>query len=91
MGQFGVGNSATLFGFVLLCHQLGAFAGSYGAGVLREATGSCDLWWWLAAALGIVAAALHLGISDRPAARSGDAEPEHADAGVRLGGASAAG
>ncbi|WP_428119523.1 MFS transporter [Candidatus Poriferisodalis sp.] len=69
LGQFGVRNAGTLFGFVFLCHQIGAFAGSYGAGVLREATGSYDLWWWLAAALGIVAAALHLAISDQPAAR----------------------
>lgn len=67
LGQFGLRHSGTLFGFVFLSHQIGAFAGSYGAGAIREATGSYDAWWWLAAALGIVAALLHMGISDRPA------------------------
>ena len=66
LGQFGVGNSGTLFGFVFLSHQVGAFLGSWGAGEIRELTGSYDLWWWLAAALGVMAAVIHFGISDEP-------------------------
>ena len=86
LGQFGVRNAGTLFGVVFLSHQIGAFAGSYGAGVLREVTGSYDLWWWLAAALGIVAAALHLAISENPAPR----EPTNAAPAGSLPGAQAA-
>ncbi len=66
LGQFGVRNAGTLIGFVFLSHQVGAFLGSWGAGEIRELTGSYDLWWWLAAALGVMAAAIHFSISDEP-------------------------
>lgn len=66
LGQFGVRSAGTLFGFVFLSHQVGAFLGSWGAGAVRELTGSYDLWWWLAAALGVMAAVIHLSISDEP-------------------------
>ena len=69
LGQFGLRNAGTLFGFVFLSHQLGAFAGAYGGGWVREATGSYDLWWWLAAILSIGAAAIHFAISERPVPR----------------------
>lgn len=67
LGQFGVRRAGTLFGFVFLSHQVGAFLGSWGGGEIRELTGSYDLWWWLAAALGIAAAAIHFSISEEPA------------------------
>ena len=70
LGQFGLRNAGTLFGFVFLSHQVGAFAGAYGGGWVREATGSYDLWWWLAAILSIGAAAIHFAISERPAPRA---------------------
>lgn len=66
LGQFGVRNAGTLFGFVFFSHQVGAFLGSWGAGEIRELTGSYDLWWWLAAALGVMAAAIHFRISEQP-------------------------
>lgn len=82
LGQFGIRNAGTLFGFVFLSHQLGAFAGAYGGGLIREITGSYDLWWWLCAALGVFAALVHFRISEQPAPRqsgslgpSGDASP----------------
>ena len=78
LGQFGVGNAGTLFGFVFLSHQVGAFAGAYGGGWLREATGSYDLWWWLAAMLSIGAAAIHFAISERPARRPAPQPIAHA-------------
>ena len=65
LGQFGVQNAGTLFGFVFLSHQVGAFLGSWGAGAIRELTGSYDLWWWLAAALGVMAAAIHFRIAEQ--------------------------
>ena len=67
LGQFGLRNAGTLFGFVFLSHQVGAFAGAYGGGWVREATGSYDLWWWLAAILSIGAAAIHFRISEERA------------------------
>jgi len=67
LGQFGVRRAGTLFGFVFLSHQVGAFLGSWGGGEIRELTGSYDLWWWLAAALGVAAAAIHFSISEEPA------------------------
>ena len=67
LGQFGVHRAGTLFGFVFLSHQIGAFLGAWGGGVIRELTGSYDLWWWLAAALGVAAAAIHFSISEEPA------------------------
>ena len=73
LGQFGVRRAGTLFGFVFLSHQIGAFLGSWGGGEIRELTGSYDLWWWLAAALGVAAAAVHFSISEEPA----PALPEH--------------
>ncbi len=35
LGQFGLRNAGTLFGFVFLSHQVGAFAGAYGGGWRR--------------------------------------------------------
>lgn len=67
LGQFGARNAGTLFGFVFLSHQLGAFAGAYGGGLVREITGSYDLWWGTCAVLGIIAALVHFQISERPA------------------------
>lgn len=72
LGQFGVRSAGTLFGFVFLSHQVGAFLGSWGAGEIRELTGSYDLWWWLAAALGVMAAVIHFSISDEPVRSSQD-------------------
>lgn len=67
MAQFGLKHAGTLFGVVFFTHQLGAFAGSYGGGAIREAAGSYEAWWWLSAALSVVAALLHLMIDDGPA------------------------
>ena len=67
MSQFGLQHAGTLFGLVFLSHQLGAFAGSYGGGAIREAVGSYDAWWWLSVALAAVAALLHWFIDEGPA------------------------
>ena len=62
---FGVRWINTLFGFVFLGHQVGAFLGVWLGGVVFEATRSYDLVWIAAMALGVVAAALHWAIDDR--------------------------
>ena len=64
--QFGPTNAGILFGFVFLSHQVGAFVGSYGAGLYRDAYGSYGGYWWLAALLGLGAAVIHLFVDEGP-------------------------
>ncbi|HCJ85835.1 MAG TPA: MFS transporter [Acidimicrobiaceae bacterium] len=64
--QFGPEHAGILFGFVFLSHQIGAFIGSYGAGLYRDAYGSYSGYWWLASILGIGAAVVHLFIDEGP-------------------------
>lgn len=61
---FGVGNMATLFGLVMLMHQMGGFVGTYLAGRVFEATGSFDLIWYMDAALAVFSALIHLPIRE---------------------------
>ena len=65
--QFGTTHSGTLFGIVFLSHQMGAFVGVVAGGVLADRTGSYSLVWWIAVALAVAAALLHLLIDERPA------------------------
>lgn len=65
--QFGTMHSGTLFGFVFLSHQFGAFIGVWLGGVLADRTGSYLVVWWIAVSLGVLAAVLHLFIDDKPA------------------------
>ncbi|WP_043517274.1 MFS transporter [Achromobacter arsenitoxydans] len=67
---FGVRYITTLFGFVFFGHQLGSFMGVWLGGVVFEATGSYDLIWLGAMALGVLSAALHWPIDDREIQRS---------------------
>jgi predicted MFS family arabinose efflux permease len=57
---------ATLFGIVLLSHQVGGFLGAYFGGVAFEATGSYDWMWYADIALALGAALVHLPIRERP-------------------------
>ena len=61
---FGIRYLATLFGIVFLGHQLGSFLGAWLGGYVYDATGNYDIVWWIAVALGIVAAALHWPIRE---------------------------
>jgi predicted MFS family arabinose efflux permease len=61
---------ATLFGIVMLSHQIGGFLGAYLGGKAFTATGSYDWMWWADIALALFAAAVHLPIREariRPA------------------------
>ena len=64
--QFGPTNAGTLFGFVFLSHQIGAFIGTYGAGLVRDAVGSYELFWWISSFLGFTAAIIHMYIDESP-------------------------
>lgn len=60
---------ATLFGIVMLSHQIGAALGAWMGGVSVDMTGSYDAVWWAAIGLALFAAALHWPINDQPLAR----------------------
>lgn len=60
---FGPKNLASLFGFVMFSHQIGAFFGSWWGGLIFDATGSYDLALIISAALGLFAAFVHLPIT----------------------------
>ena len=57
---------ATLFGLVMLSHQIGGFLGAYLGGKAFTATGSYDWMWWADIALALFAAAVHLPIREKP-------------------------
>jgi predicted MFS family arabinose efflux permease len=63
-GLFGPRYLGMLFGVVFFSHQVGAFLGAWLGGVIYDATLSYDIMWMATAGLGIVAALVHLPISD---------------------------
>ena len=63
---FGSRYLSTLYGVVFFSHQIGSFMGVWLAGRLYDATGSYDVVWWMAIALGVLATLVHLPIADRP-------------------------
>ena len=70
---FGLSHMATLFGVVMLSHQVGGFFGAWLGGKVFESTGSFDLVWMIDIALAVAAALAHLPIREahlprRPAA-----------------------
>jgi len=70
VGQiFGTRYVTTLFGFVFLGHQLGAFLGIWLAGAVFDATKSYSQIWWVSIALGVIAGLLHLPVNDKAAVR----------------------
>jgi predicted MFS family arabinose efflux permease len=60
---------ATLFGIVMLSHQVGAFLGAWLGGMLFERTGSYDTMWVIDIALAAGAALIHLPIKEERALR----------------------
>jgi predicted MFS family arabinose efflux permease len=61
---FGVQYLSMLGGFVFLSHQLGSFLGAWLGGRLYDMTGSYDIVWWIAVALGVFAALVHLPVRE---------------------------
>ncbi|HKY94181.1 MAG TPA: MFS transporter [Kiloniellales bacterium] len=67
VGQiFGPRYMATLFGFVLFSHQIGAFFGAWLGGWSYDVYGNYDVVWHASIALGVGAALLHWPIADKP-------------------------
>lgn len=67
---FGVKYLSMLGGSVFFSHQLGSFAGVWLGGYLYDRTGSYDIVWYIAIALGIFAALINLPVREAPIARS---------------------
>jgi MFS family permease len=61
---FGTANMATLFGVVMLTHQIGGFLGAWMGGRVFEATGSFNWVWYVDIVLAIGAALIHLPIRE---------------------------
>jgi MFS family permease len=61
---FGVAHFSMLGGFVFFSHQIGSFMGVWLGGVLYDKTGSYDIVWVIAIALGIFAALINLPVKE---------------------------
>ncbi len=61
---FGTAHMGTLFGLVMVSHQVGGFLGAWLGGKAFEATGNYDWMWWADIALCLFAAAVHLPIRE---------------------------
>lgn len=67
---FGPANMATLFGIVMLTHQVGGFLGAWLGGKVFEATGNYDWVWYIDIVLAVGAALIHLPIREARPART---------------------
>lgn len=67
---FGAQHLSMLGGFVFLSHQIGSFLGVWLGGRLYDATGSYDIVWWLAVALGVMAMVANLPVRETPILRT---------------------
>lgn len=70
---FGPSNMATLFGLVMLTHQIGGFLGAWLGGRVFEATGNYDWVWYIDIVLAVGAALIHLPIREARIARAASA------------------
>jgi predicted MFS family arabinose efflux permease len=66
--QYFGARAPVVFGWVFASHQVGAALAAFGAGVVRDVTGSYDAAWYGAAALCLVAAVLSISIRQNPTA-----------------------
>ena len=66
---FGVAHLSMLSGFVFLGHQVGSFLGVWLGGFLYDRTGSYDVVWYIAIALGVFAALINLPVKENAIAR----------------------
>ena len=67
--MFGTKYLGMLYGIVFLSHQIGSFFGAYLGGLFHDLYGSYDYAWYLAIALSIFAAIIHLPIKEEAVLR----------------------
>ena len=65
----GIRYVATLFGIVMLSHQIGGFLGAWLGGQVYERTGSYDWLWYMDIMLAVGAALIHMPIKEAPRLR----------------------
>jgi predicted MFS family arabinose efflux permease len=70
---FGVKYLSMLSGFVFVSHQVGSFMGAWLGGKLYDTTGSYDVVWWIAIALGVFGAIVNLPVREQPIQRAAPA------------------
>ena len=80
---FGVAHLSMLGGFVFFSHQVGSFMGVWLGGFLYDRTGSYDVVWYIAIALGIFAGLVNLPIKEAPIQRGHAGRPMEAAGGAR--------
>ncbi len=61
---FGVQHLSMLGGFVFFSHQIGSFLGVWLGGYLYDRTGSYDIVWYIAIALGVFAAIVNMPVRE---------------------------
>jgi len=66
---FGVAHLSMLSGFVFFSHQIGSFMGVWLGGLLYDKTGSYDIVWYIAIALGVFACLVNLPVREAPIVR----------------------
>jgi MFS family permease len=66
---FGIQHLSMLSGFIFFSHQIGSFMGVWLGGYLYDRTGSYDIVWHIAIALGVFAALVNLPVREAPIAR----------------------
>ena len=71
---FGVAHLSMLSGFVFFSHQIGSFMGVWLGGYLYDRTGSYDVVWYIAIALGVLAALINLPIKEASIVRNAAAQ-----------------
>ena len=62
--MFGPANMGTLFGIVMVAHQLGGFLGAYLGGKAFEWTGAYDWMWYADIVLAVAASLVHMPIRE---------------------------
>lgn len=67
---FGIKHLSMLSGFVFFSHQIGSFMGVWLGGYLYDRTGSYDIVWYIAIALGLMAALVNLPVREAPIHRA---------------------
>jgi MFS family permease len=63
---YGLRYMGTLYGFVFLSHQIGAFIGVWLGGRMFDAFGNYVLVWWIGIAVGVISALVHFPVRERP-------------------------
>ncbi len=72
---FGVAHLSMLGGFVFFSHQIGSFMGVWLGGYLYDKTGSYDIVWYIAIALGVFAALVNLPVKEAAIQRRPQSTP----------------